>query len=101
MALLLHLDLLHSLVELTGAHQPGSQIEVKVPNQVGVLYEITKLFHVRKVKILSVLLYPDKKDDRFKVFVIRVQTINPTVIINDLKNAGYDVLWPNLPGMSK
>ena len=34
-----HTDLLHSLVELTGAHQPGSQIEIKVPNQAGVLYE--------------------------------------------------------------
>ncbi|WP_428911298.1 acetoin utilization AcuB family protein [Niallia sp. Krafla_26] len=94
-------DLLHSLVELTGAHQPGSQIEVKVPNQAGVLYEVTKFFHVRKAKILSVLLYPDKKDERFKVFVIRVQTINPIDIIDDLINAGYEVLWPNLPGMSK
>lgn len=93
-------DLLHSLVELTGAHQPGSQIEVKVPNQAGVLYEITKFFHVRKAKILSVLIYPDKKDDRFKIVVIRVQTINPIVIIDDLKNAGYNVLWPNLPGMN-
>ncbi|WP_338472054.1 acetoin utilization AcuB family protein [Niallia sp. XMNu-256] len=94
-------DLLHSLVELTGAHQPGSQIEVKVPNQAGVLYEVSKFFHARKAKILSVLLYPDKSDERFKVFVIRVQTINPTDIINDLKNAGYEVLWPNLPGMNK
>ena len=25
-----HSDLLHSLIELTGAHQPGSQIEIKV-----------------------------------------------------------------------
>ena len=37
-------DLLHTLVELTGAHQPGSQIEIKVPNQAGVLSEITNVF---------------------------------------------------------
>ena len=36
-----HSDLLHSLIELTGAHQPGSQIEIKVENQAGVLYKIT------------------------------------------------------------
>lgn len=94
-------DLLHSLVELTGAHQPGSQIEIKVPNQAGIFYKVTKVFQDRKAKILSVLIYLDKKDERFKVFVLRVQTINPTDIINDLKNAGYEVLWPNLPGINR
>ena len=93
--------MLHSLVELTGAHQPGSQIEVRVLDQAGVLYEITKVFHLRNANILSILLYPDKKDERFKVFVIRVQTINPISIIDDLKNSGYEVLWPNLPGMTE
>ena len=96
-----HSDLLHSLIELTGAHQPGSQIEIKVENQAGVLYKITKVFHDRKAKILSILMYPDKKDEKFKVVVLRVQTINPTLIIDDLKNAGYEVLWPNLPGINR
>jgi acetoin utilization protein AcuB len=96
-----HSDLLHSLIELTGAHQPGSQIEIKVENQAGVLYKITKVFHDRKAKILSILMYPDKKDEKFKVVVLRVQTINPTLIIEDLKNAGYEVLWPNLPGINR
>jgi len=94
-------DILHSLVELTGAHQPGSQIEIKVPNQAGVLYEITKVFHDRKAKILSILIYPDKKDEKYRVVVIRVETINPTNIIDDLKDVGYEILWPNLPGKIK
>ena len=96
-----HSDLLHSLIELTGAHQPGSQIEIKVENQAGVLYKITKVFHDSKAKILSILMYPDKMNEEFKVVVLRVQTINPTLIIDDLKNAGYEVLWPNLPGINK
>ena len=37
-------DLLHTLVELTGAHQPSSQIEIKVPNRAGVLSEMTSVF---------------------------------------------------------
>ena len=94
-------DLLHSLIQLTGAHQPGSQIEVKVPNRTGVLYELTKVFHDRKTKILSILIYPDKKDDRFKIVVIRVQTINPVNLLIDLKNTGYEVLWPNVPGITR
>ena len=96
-----HSDLLHSLIELTGAHQPGSQIEIKAENQAGVLHKITKVFHDRKAKILSILMYPDKKDEKFNVIVIRVQTINPTSMIEDLKNAGYEVLWPNLPGINR
>jgi acetoin utilization protein AcuB len=93
-------DLLRTLVELTGAHQPGSQIEIKVPNLAGKLSEITTIIKQRKANILSVLVYPDKTDDQFKILVIRVQTMNPTVLIQDLKQAGFHVLWPNLPGIS-
>jgi|SRR3954466_14860692 acetoin utilization protein AcuB len=93
-------DLLRTMVELTGAHQPGSQIEIKVPNLAGVLSEITAVIKKRNANILSVLVYPDKKDNHYKILVIRVQTINPTALIQDLKQAGHQVLWPNLPGIS-
>ncbi|MFP7299478.1 acetoin utilization AcuB family protein [Neobacillus niacini] len=93
-------DLLRTLVELTGAHQPGSQIEIRVPNLAGKLSEITSIIKQRKANILSVLVYPDKKDDQFKILVIRLQTMNPTALIQDLKQSGHDVLWPNLPGVS-
>jgi acetoin utilization protein AcuB len=93
-------DLLHTLVELTGAHQPGSQIEVKVPNKTGMLLDIATIIKNHKANIQSVLVYPDKKDTNYKVIVIRVQTMNPVAVIEDLKIAGHHVLWPNLPGVS-
>lgn len=93
-------DLLRTMVELTGAHQPGSQIEIKVPNLAGKLSEITTVIKNRNANILSVLVYPDKLDDQYKILVIRLQTMNPTVLIQDLKQAGFHVLWPNLPGIS-
>ena len=93
-------DMLRTLVELTGAHQPGSQIEIRVPNLAGKLSEITSIIKQRKANILSVLVYPDKKDGQFKILVIRLQTMNPTALIQDLKQSGHDVLWPNLPGVS-
>ncbi|ANB55776.1 ACT domain protein [Anoxybacillus sp. B7M1] len=92
-------DLLYTLVQLTGAHQPGSQIEVKVPNYSGILSEVAAVFAKRNMNISSVLVYPDS-DERYKILVFRIQTMNPTGIIADLKNAGYTVLWPNLPGVS-
>lgn len=93
-------DLLRTLVELTGAHQPGSQLEVKVPNKAGMLSDITTVISNHKANIQSVLVYPDKEDDKYKILVIRVQMMNPISLINDLKAAGHHVLWPNLPGIS-
>jgi acetoin utilization protein AcuB len=93
-------DLLHTLVELTGAHQPGSQIEILVSDQPGILSEITTIFGNRKANILSILVYPYKKTDQMKVIVVRVQTMNPTGLIKEINDAGYKVLWPNLPEMN-
>jgi acetoin utilization protein AcuB len=92
-------DLLHTLVQLTGANQPGSQIEIKVPNQAGMLSEVATIIGERNVNISSVLVYPDQ-DEKYKILVFRVQTMNPMSVITDLKNEGYTVLWPNLPGIS-
>jgi acetoin utilization protein AcuB len=93
-------DLLHTLVELTGAHQPGSQIEIKVPNKTGMLLDVATIVKNHNANIQSVLVYPDKKDMNYKIIVIRIQTMNPVAVIEDLKLAGHHVLWPNLPGVS-
>lgn len=94
-------DLLYKYIELTGAHQPGSHIEIRVPNRSGILYEVSKVFYNQHVNVLSVLVYPDKKNSSNKILVFRVQTMNPLAIINDLKKEGFDVLWPNTPQMNE
>lgn len=93
--LLTETDLLNTFVKLTGADQPASHIEVKVPNKAGMLAEVSSIFHKRNVNISSVLVYPDS-NDQYKILVFRVQTMNITLIINDLQALGYYVLWPNL-----
>ncbi|MFO1444161.1 acetoin utilization AcuB family protein [Bacillus sp. Bva_UNVM-123] len=93
-------DLLRTLVELTGAHQPGSQIEVKVENKAGMLCDIATVIRNRNANIQSVLVYPDKMDEKYKILVIRVQTMNPLLLIDELEKAGHQVLWPNHPGKS-
>ncbi|PPA71665.1 acetoin utilization AcuB family protein [Jeotgalibacillus proteolyticus] len=90
-------DLLHTLIQLTGVSQPGSQIEVKVPNKAGMLYEVAGIIRKNHSNIHSVLVYPYKKDERFKILVFRVQTMNPMSVIEDLREEGHDVLWPSLP----
>lgn len=93
-------DLLRTMIELTGVHQPGSQIEIRVPNISGALSDVADIIRKRNANILSVLVYPDNQDQAFKILVLRVQLMNPTGLIQDLKQAGHQVLWPNLPGMT-
>ena len=90
-------DVLHTFVKLTGADQPGSFIQVKVLNKTGILSEIAGVFKDKKVNIQSVLVYPDSNDERYRVLVIRVQTMNPMKVVASLKEAGYEVIWPNMP----
>ncbi|MEW9500704.1 acetoin utilization AcuB family protein [Jeotgalibacillus marinus] len=90
-------DLLHTLIQLTGAGQPGSQIEVKVPNKAGMLFEVAGIIRKNHSNIHSVLVYPYKQDERFKILVFRVQTMNPMSVIEDICQEGHEVLWPSLP----
>jgi len=93
-------DLLYKYIELTGSLQPGSQIEVRVPNRPGILFEVSKVFHDHHANVLSVLVYPDVQHDTNKILVFRVKTMNPLGIIEDIRKEGFDVLWPNMPGMT-
>ncbi|UFT98057.1 acetoin utilization AcuB family protein [Radiobacillus kanasensis] len=89
-------DMLYTLIQLTGTHVQSSQVEIKVPNRAGILPEVAAIFGHRKVNIASVLVYPYKNDSSFKILVFRIQTMNPLPIIEDIQQAGYEVLWPNM-----
>jgi len=92
-------DVLRTFVELTGAHQPSSQIEIKVPNRAGMLYEVASIIREKNINVQSVLVYPDRKNDGYKILVFRLQTMNPLSIIQTLKEKNFEVLWPNMPGI--
>lgn len=87
-------DMLYKLIQLTGTHEQSSLIEVKVPDRPGELPRVAAVFGNHNVNIVSVLLYPYKDPD-YKILVFRVKTLNPMPIINDLREAGYTLLWPN------
>ena len=90
-------DLLHTFVKFTGADQPGSHIEIKVPNKVGILHGVTAIFKNKNLNILSILMRPDQIDENYVIIVIRVKTMNPLSIVSDLTNNGFTVLWPKAP----
>lgn len=92
-------DLLYTYIELTGATEPGSKIEIRVNDTPGVLFEITKIFADHHANVQSVLVYPDSENTQNKILSVRVKTLNPLAMIEYLRKAGFDVLWPNLPGV--
>lgn len=94
-------DLLYTFIELTGTHQPGSQIEIRVQDRSGVLLEVSKIFYQHNINVLSVLVYPDREKKENKILVFRIQTMNPLALINDLRKEGFDVLWPNMPQINE
>lgn len=93
-------DLLYTYIELTGAHKPGSKIDIRVTDREGILYDITKVFHDHKANVLSILIFPDGENEKSRILSIRLQVINPLDIIEDLRALDFDVLWPNLPGIT-
>lgn len=93
-------DMLYTLVQLTGAHQPSSLIEVQVENRSGTLAEVAQIIGSHNVNITSILVYPNS-NKKMKSLVFRIQTIDPNQIIQDLEKNGYHVPWPNLPGISE
>ncbi|MGI6678975.1 MAG: acetoin utilization AcuB family protein [Dehalobacterium sp.] len=86
-------DILNTFVRITGSHKPSSRIELRIPNRPGILCPITYIFQKRRLNIISILLYPaeDEKHDRL---VIRVQVMNTDAVVKELKEEGFDVLWP-------
>ncbi|WP_246941279.1 CBS and ACT domain-containing protein [Bacillus pinisoli] len=90
-------DLLHTFVQLTGADQPGSQIEIKTSTISDVLAEVTTVTRELHLNILSVIVYPTTNAEK-QTLVLRIQTKNPLPLIEKLRAKQYDVLWPRLPG---
>lgn len=88
-------DMLYTLIQLTGTNVQSSHIEIKVPHRPGILPEVAAIFGKRKTNITSVLVYPYKDDAAYKILVFRFQTMNPLPVIQDLQEAGYELMYPN------
>ena len=83
-------DMMHTLIELVGAHGPGSWIEVEVPNEAGMLAEVTDIIRDRHVNIASVFLAPASRAT-YRTIVLRLETTDPSGIAGSLAAAGYSV----------
>jgi acetoin utilization protein AcuB len=86
------LDLLDALIRLTGVHKPSGRLEVKLPDHPGELARLTSFVSHRNLNVHSILTYPDSPDSVRTV--LRIGSIETRLLAQDLRRAGFDVLWP-------
>jgi len=83
-------DMMRALVTLAGLPEPGTRIEVRVPDRAGILAEVVGKIHDLKVDILSVL--SDRRSGN-RTMVFQLATTDPTKVMQSLEMAGYEVAW--------
>ena len=95
-------DVMDALVYLVGANEPGSRMEVALPDRPGSLAGAAGVFGMCGINIVSAAMGPIREPNeegavRERVVVFRVDTIDTTEVVGYLEEAGYSVLWPPRP----
>jgi acetoin utilization protein AcuB len=92
-------DVMDALVHLVGANEPGSRMEVAVPDRPGALAGAAGVFGMCGINIVSAAMGSRREpagggSPGERVVVFRVDTIDTAEAVQYLEEAGYSVLWP-------
>ncbi len=95
-------DVMEALVYLIGAHEPGSRVEVLMPDRPGTLAGVAGLFGELGINIVSVVAGARQEAQEGgilegRIGIFKIDTIDPKEAVEVLKQAGYRVLWPPRP----
>jgi acetoin utilization protein AcuB len=86
------LDLLDALLRMTGVDKPSGRLEVRLPDRPGELARLTGFFGERGLNVHSVLTHPEGAAN-VRV-VLRVGSIETRLLAEEMRRAGFEVLWP-------
>ena len=92
-------DVMTALVYLVGANEPGSRMEIALPDRPGSLAGAAGVFGMCGINIVSVAMGATREPTeegapRERLVVFRVDTIDTAEVVGYLEEAGYSVLWP-------
>ncbi|MDQ3912352.1 MAG: CBS and ACT domain-containing protein [Actinomycetota bacterium] len=92
-------DVMEALVYLIGAHEPGSRVEVLMPDRPGTLAGVAGLFGELGINIVSVVAGARQEAQQEglpegRIGIFKIATIDPKEAVELLEQAGYAVLWP-------
>lgn len=93
------MDLLDALIRLTGLDQASSRVEVALTDEPGRLAELTAIVADLGFNIHSLLTHPSTPD-RVHV-ILRLNTMNPTPLLEALRRRGMEILWPRTKTWSR
>lgn len=86
------IDFLEALVRMTGVYEAATRLEVEVENRPGALAALAHTIARLGYNISSVLT--TSRDPEIVTFVLRVDTISGRKLAQELKAAGFSVVWP-------
>lgn len=84
-------DILDAFIESMGVSGPGYRVELGLPDQAGMLFEVTKLLKDFDVKIVSVATAAHEEPGK-KTLILRLETKRYKVLKAALKKSGYEIL---------
>jgi acetoin utilization protein AcuB len=87
-----NIDLLDGLIRLTGVDKPSGRLELRLPDRAGELVRLTTIVSSRGLNIHSVLTYPEGSG--VVRTVLRVGSMDTRQVARELREGGYEVLWP-------
>ena len=92
-------DVMDALVYLVGAHEPGSRMEISLPDRPGSLAGAAGVFGMCGINIVSAAMGNTREPteeggERERIVVFRVDAIDTAEVVGYLEEAGYTVLWP-------
>ena len=95
-------DVMDALVYLVGAHEPGSRMEVALPDRPGSLAGAAGVFGMCGINIVSAAMGTTREPAKEgapteRVVVFRVDTIDTSEAVRYLEEAGYTVIRPPGP----
>ena len=92
-------DVMAALVYLIGANEPGSRMEIALPDRPGSLAGAAGVFGMCGINIVSVAMGATREPKeegapKERIVVFRVDTIDTSEAVRYLEEAGYSILWP-------
>jgi acetoin utilization protein AcuB len=87
------LDLLDALMRMTGADKPSGRLEVRLDDRPGELARLADFMSRRSMNIHSILTSPEGAE-KIRA-VLRIGSIEVRLLAQDLRGAGFDVIWPS------
>lgn len=88
-------DILFCFVEMTGVLQRGTVLRVEIPDIPGAVMKVLEIVFAHRVNVIGLYLLPGEDSGTgTRELLLRLQSIDPSKVVRDLRIQGYRVKLP-------